>query len=227
MYRKNDENVANVLSKFNKLNTEDIDVADITMRAADKYAEFMDIILPGWNDDPNSKETPMRVARMFVQELMSGLYLDPPKITAFENVDYYTGIVFQGNIEVKSMCSHHHMPFFGLAHVAYIPNYDEDDPDSVKSMIIGLSKLNRIVDFLSRRPQVQENLTANIHQVINEVIGDNKGVAVQIEATHTCVSHRGIGQDSTMKTAKLSGLFWSNEIGTRQEFLRYIADLKK
>lgn len=186
---------------------------------AEKYATFMDVVFPGWKEDPNSKDTPRRVAKMFIRELSEGLYLPMPKITSFENVDKYDGIVFQGNIEVKSFCSHHHMPFMGKAHVAYIP--DEN------GKIIGLSKLNRIVRLFSRRPQVQENLTQQIHDYLNETLGKNKGIAVFIEAQHTCVSHRGVEQDSTMKTAKLSGYFFSDEIGTRQEFYRMVADTKR
>lgn len=182
------------------------------------YSNFMDIVLPGWDKDPNSKETPKRVAKMFVNELWSGLYGSEPKITAFDNVDQYDGIVFQGNIEVKSQCSHHHMPFIGNAYVAYIPAKD--------GKIIGLSKLNRIVDFCSRRPQVQENLTMQIHNYINEVIGNNLGIAVYIEAAHTCVSHRGIGQDSMMKTSKLSGVFLDNQNKARDEFYHFIKGVK-
>lgn len=186
--------------------------------AEDAYSKFMDVILPKWKKDPNAVDTPRRVAKMFLKELYIGLYGDAPKITVFDNVDKYTGIVFQGNIEVKSQCSHHHMPFFGKAYVAYIP--------SETGKIIGLSKLNRVVEYFSRRPQVQENLTMQIHDYLNEVLGDNLGVAVYIEAQHTCVSHRGIGQDSTMKTAKLSKSFM-DEPSAREEFYNYIRDLKK
>jgi GTP cyclohydrolase I len=182
-------------------------------KAALAYAMFMDEILPGWREDPNSRDTPKRVSKMFINELYSGLYSKELEITTFENTDQYSGIVFQGNIEVKSLCSHHNLPFFGKAFVAYIP--------SSIGRIIGLSKLNRIVDFFSRRPQVQENLTSQIHDYILEIIGDNKGVAVLIEAKHTCVSHRGIGQDSLMKTSKLSGVF-INDIDARTEFYKLI-----
>jgi GTP cyclohydrolase IA len=188
-------------------------------KATSAYSKFMDEVLPGWENDPNSQDTPKRVAKMFVSELWQGLYGPEPKITAFENVDKYDGIVFQGNIEVRSQCSHHHMPFFGVAHVAYIP--------SENGKIIGLSKLNRLVDFCSRKPQVQENLTVQIHDYIVKVIGENRGVAVLLEAQHTCVSHRGIGQDSMMKTAKLSGVFIENEDRSRDEFYHFIQNLKR
>lgn len=182
------------------------------------YGRFMDVVLPGWWKDPNSADTPKRVAKMFINELWVGLNNPEPKITVFENVDAYDGMVFQGNIEVKSQCSHHHMPFFGKAHVAYVPG--------PSNRIIGLSKLNRIVEYFSRRPQVQENLTMQIHNYLEKLFGDARGIAVVIEANHTCVSHRGIGQDSTMKTAKLSGVFIEKDNDARSEFYQFISNLK-
>lgn len=180
------------------------------------YARFMDHILPGWDNDPNSQDTPHRVAKMYINELYSGLYSPEPKITVFENIDAYDGIVFQGDIEVKSQCSHHHMPFFGKAYVAYIPGKS--------NKIIGLSKLNRIVEFFSRRPQVQENLTMQIHDFLNNILVDSPGVAVMIKAKHTCVSHRGIRQSSVMKTSKLSGVFLEKSNDVRDEFYKFVKD---
>jgi GTP cyclohydrolase IA len=185
-------------------------------QATAAYSKFMDVILPGWQDDPNSQETPHRVAKMYINELYSGLYSPEPKITVFENIDTYDGIVFQGDIEVKSQCSHHHMPFFGKAYVAYIPGKS--------NKIIGLSKLNRIVEFFSRRPQVQENLTMQIHDFLNNILVDSPGVAVMIKAKHTCVSHRGIRQSSVMKTSKLSGVFLEKSNDVRDEFYKFVKD---
>ena len=91
------------------------------------------------------------------------------KITAFDNVDSYDGMVFEGNIQVHSMCSHHHLPFFGVAHVAYLAKPE--------GKIIGLSKLNRTVEFYSRRPQVQENLTMQIHEHLDKVLEVHGGIA--------------------------------------------------
>lgn len=199
----------------------DIERKRLLVDAGEAYAKFMDVILPDWRQDPNTQETPKRVAKMFINELFAGLNNEPPKITAFENLGEYGGVVFQGDIEVKSLCSHHFMPFFGKAHVAYIPKK--------RGMIIGLSKLNRIVEFYARRPQVQETLTTQIHDAIHDLVGyDNcVGVAVMIEAQHTCVSHRGIRQDSMMKTAKLSGAFLSSEDTAKEEFYNFIRDLKR
>lgn len=184
--------------------------------AAAAYEGFMDAVIPNWRNDPNSKDTPIRVAKTYITELCSGIYGKKPKMTSFDNVNKYNGIVFQGGIEVKSMCSHHHLPFFGKAWVAYIPKSSGN--------IIGLSKLNRIVEFCSRRPQVQENLTVQINEEVSKLVGENDGVAVCIKAVHTCVCHRGVGHGSAMQTAKLTGLFFTNEIGTRAEFYNMIAN---
>jgi len=144
--------------------------AQIIERAAKAYEAYLDALGFDWKSDPNSTNTPFRVAKAFVQDLGAGCYQDPPKITAFPNHDGYDGMVFQGGIPVKSLCSHHHMPFIGVAHVAYIP--------SATGKVIGLSKLNRLVEFYSRRPQIQESLTMQIHDAINTTCDDNQGIAV-------------------------------------------------
>ena len=184
--------------------------------AATHYGEYMTALGIDWENDPNSSDTPMRVAKAFVNDLAQGCYTEPPKITAFDNLDKYDGIVFQGNIDVKSFCSHHHLPFIGYAHVAYIPSED--------GKVIGLSKLNRIVEYFARRPQVQENLTMQIHDYINEVCEGNKGVAVMVGANHMCACVRGVRHDSTMMTSKMSGAFL-NDPAARNEFYRFVDKL--
>lgn len=188
-------------------------------QAAEAYAAFMDVVIPGWRDDPQAKDTPTRVAKSFVNDLVHSLHHDQPAITDFENGEGYDGIVAQCNIPVKSLCAHHHLPISGFAHVAYIPR--------AKSRIIGLSKLNRIVDFWARRPQTQEHLTMQIVEGIQKYVPENAGVACVIHASHFCCSHRGIHHDSEMHTAKLTGLFFSNELGTRAEFYRMIDNALK
>ena len=185
--------------------------------AAEHYGRYMTALGFDWKNDPNSEDTPIRVARAFVNDLAEGVYSDPPKITAFDNIDGYDGIVFQGNIKLHSLCSHHHLPFIGNAHVAYLP--------SVDGKVIGLSKLNRIVEFYARRPQVQENLTMQIHEHIHKECTQNIGVAVMIEANHMCACVRGVKHDSIMKTAKLSGKFKDTD-RAREEFYNFIKDLK-
>ena len=186
--------------------------------ATKHYGRYMTALGFDWRNDPNSSDTPERVSKAFIEDLASGVYSEPPKITAFDNVDDYDGIVFQGNIKVHSLCSHHHLPFVGYAHVAYLPSPD--------GKVIGLSKLNRIVEFYTRRPQVQENLTMQIHSHIDEVCVENLGVAVMVEATHMCTCVRGVKHEGVMKTAKLSGNFFDWE-AARDEFYDFIRDLKK
>jgi GTP cyclohydrolase I len=186
--------------------------------AASHYGAYMTALGIDWENDPNSSDTPMRVAKAFVNDLAQGCYEDAPKITAFDNLDKYDGIVFQGNIDVKSFCSHHHLPFIGYAHVAYIPSED--------GKVIGLSKLNRIVEYFARRPQVQENLCSQIALYLDAVCEGNKGIAVVIEANHMCACVRGVRHDSTMMTSKLTGAF-KDDASTRTEFYKFIDILKK
>ncbi|MDD4110011.1 MAG: GTP cyclohydrolase I [Clostridia bacterium] len=196
------------------------ELKEIIKNAAYAYEEFLDALKFDWRSDPHSADTPLRVAKSLVNDLFKGCYEEMPKITAFENNQHYDGMVFEGGIPVKSMCSHHHLPFVGQAHVAYIPSPD--------GKVIGLSKLNRIVEFYSRRPQVQESLTMQIHDAIKSICTGNLGVAVMISATHTCACLRGIKHDGCeMKTSKLSGVFMDNTNLSRNEFYQFIADMGK
>ena len=181
------------------------------------YGKYMTALGFDWENDPNSSDTPRRVTKSFVNDLAEGVYSESPKITAFENIDGYDGMVFQGNIKLHSFCSHHHLPFVGVANVGYIPGID--------GKVIGLSKLNRIVEFYARRPQVQENLTMQIYKHIDRVCEKNEGVAVMLEANHMCACVRGVKHDSTMKTSKLSGVFMDNNNLARQEFYDFIKTL--
>ena len=158
----------------------------IINNAANAYEAYLDALGFDWRNDPNSDNTPMRVAKAFVNDMAAGCYDSPPKVTSFPS-DGYDGIVFQGGIPIKSLCSHHHLPFTGKAHVAYIPSLD--------GRVIGLSKLNRIVEYFARRPQIQEGLTMQIQNAIDEVCESNAGVAVLISATHTCACLRGVKHD--------------------------------
>ena len=185
--------------------------------AAEHYGRYKTAIGFDWENDTNSSDTPMRVAKAFVNDLAEGVYSKSPKITAFDNVNEYDGMVFQGDIKLHSLCSHHHLPFVGKAHVAYLP--------TPEGKVIGLSKLNRIVEFYARRPQVQENLTMQIHNHINDVCENNIGVAVMLEANHMCTCVRGVKHNSIMKTAKLSGKFKDTD-RAREEFYNFVRDLK-
>jgi GTP cyclohydrolase I len=193
----------------------DIEKEEMILNATAAYEQFMDALHIDWRNDPNSSDTPRRVAKSFVKDLIQGCYNSPPNITAFDNLDHYDGMVFQGNIDLKSICSHHHLSFIGKAHVAYLPG----------NKVVGLSKLNRIVEWFARRPQVQENLTMQIHDYINNICEGNSGVAILIEANHLCACVRGVKHDSTMMTSKLSGAF-KERPEVREEFYNFVKGLK-
>jgi GTP cyclohydrolase I len=162
------------------------------------------------NDD-SLKGTPERVARMYVKEIFSGL--DPankPKVALFENRYKYDQMLVEKDITFYSNCEHHFVPIYGKAHLAYISN----------GKVIGLSKLNRIVQYYAKRPQVQERFTMQVARELQRVLG-TEDVAVIIDAKHMCVSSRGV-QDSNAATVTsfYGGRFQKDS--TRQEFLRYI-----
>ena len=184
--------------------------------AAEAYANFLTAVGFDYTADRQTVDTPRRVAKAWLKDLIVGSITPEPNITVFPNDEGYTGLVCQTRIPVVSLCAHHNLSFTGVAHVAYIPGKETTD------MVIGLSKLNRIVDFYSRRPNIQESLTKQIHDHVDRLCVGNRGVAVVIESQHNCVKCRGIKQESIMKTSQMSGYFWTNEVGTRQEFFNLI-----
>lgn len=161
--------------------------------------------------DDSLKETPKRVAKMFVKEIFGGLHPDrKPKSSTFENKYKYGEMLVEKNITLYSTCEHHLLPIVGKAHVAYIS----------KGTVIGLSKMNRIVDYYAKRPQVQERLNIQIVKELQKVLGTDD-VACVIDAKHLCVNSRGIRDiDSSTVTAEYGGKF--KEEATRREFLDYI-----
>lgn len=162
--------------------------------------------------DDSIKKTPYRVAKMYVMETFSGLHPDnKPQITLFENKYKYNQMLVEKNIQVYSTCEHHLVPIIGKCHVAYISNGE----------VIGLSKINRIVKYFARRPQVQERLTQQILQELKTSL-KTEDVAVVIDATHMCVASRGVEDvNSSTVTAAISGQF--QDEATRAEFLKYIS----
>ena len=177
--------------------------------AAHFYGEFLEALGCDWKNDPNSDNTPMRVAKAYVNDLWAGRYEAPPSITGFPS-DGYDGIVQESNIPITSMCSHHHQTISGLVSIAYI--------STKKGKVVGLSKLNRIVEHFGRRGQIQEQLTVAIHNAVNKICEGNEGVAVAVNATHNCVSCRGVKHiGASMQTSKLSGAFKKSD-SARQEF---------
>ncbi len=161
--------------------------------------------------DDSLKGTPNRVAKMFVNEIFGGLNPDKkPSASTFDNKYKYGEMLVEKNITVYSTCEHHLLPIVGKAHVAYISN----------GTVVGLSKMNRIVDYFAKRPQVQERLTIQIVKELQKVLNTDD-VACVIDAKHLCVNSRGIRDtESSTVTAEFGGKF--KEAGTRREFLDYI-----
>ena len=161
--------------------------------------------------DDSLKGTPNRVAKMFVQEIFGGLNpANKPSSSTFENKYKYGEMLVEKNIVVYSTCEHHLLPIVGRAHVAYIS----------KGRVVGLSKMNRVVDFYAKRPQVQERLTMQIVQELQNVLG-TMDVACVIDAKHLCVNSRGIRDiESSTVTSEFGGKFKEDKV--KREFLDYI-----
>ena len=180
--------------------------------AAYHYGLFLEALGFDYKADPQTIDTPKRVAKAWVDDLVKGSINPPPDITVFPNEEHYDGIVIQTGIKVNSMCAHHNLPFYGYAAVAYLPGKN----------VIGLSKLNRIVDWFSRRPQMQESLTAQIHKYLSEKL-ECEHVAVSISGHHLCCGMRGVQHpDSIMTTNKFSGRFLESDNLVREEFMNAI-----
>jgi len=161
--------------------------------------------------DDSLKGTPNRVAKMFVKEIFGGLNpANKPKASVFDNKYKYGEMLVEKNITLYSTCEHHLLPIVGRAHVAYISN----------GTVVGLSKMNRIVDFYAKRPQVQERLNIQIVKELQEVLGTDD-VACVIDAKHLCVNSRGIRDiESSTVTSEFGGQFKNKD--TKREFLDYI-----
>lgn len=191
-------------------------------KASKQFGKFLSVLGYDWENDAHMKETPFRFTKAWVNELFSGNFKQAPRVTSFEEKDeslkYNDGVIIQRKIEIHSTCSHHLLEISGIAHIAYKTNNE--------GTVIGLSKLNRLADYIARRPQVQERLTRQIHDIISENIPGNKGVAVYLSCTHGCVSCRGIGHDSEMDTIYLSGDFKTSD-SLKQEFLFAIGNNNK
>ena len=174
------------------------------------FKEIMLILGLDLTDD-SLKGTPNRVAKMYVQEIFSGLNpANKPSIRLFENKYKYSEMLVEKDITLYSYCEHHFVPIIGKAHVAYISN----------GKVIGLSKINRLVEHFSKRPQVQERLTVQIAEALKEAL-QTEDVAIVIDAAHLCVSSRGVKDTaSTTITAHYSGKFTEDQ--TKNEFLAFI-----
>ena len=180
-----------------------------------KFKEIMEVLGLDLTDD-SLKDTPRRVAKMYVNETFSGLNpKNKPTVTLFDNKYKFNQMLVEKNITLFSYCEHHFVPIIGKAHVAYFSD----------GKVVGLSKINRMVQYYSKRPQVQERLTVQIANEMKEMLGTDD-VAVLIEADHLCVASRGV-QDasSSTVTSSYNGKFLDNNV--RDEFLRHVYEGKR
>lgn len=194
-----------------RANAFDISEDEKVKRIEEHFRKIMETLGLDLNDD-SLKGTPERVAKMYVKEIFRGL--DPankPKIALFKNRYRYNQMLVEKDITFFSNCEHHFVPIFGKAHVAYISN----------GKVIGLSKLNRIVQYYAKRPQVQERFTMQIARELQEVL-QTEDVAVLIDAKHLCVSSRGVQDNNAATVTSFYGGKFA-EATTREEFLRYVS----
>jgi len=185
---------------------------EMILQLTQKYAEIMDILRIDRND-PNSTQTPFRVAKMYVNELFEGRFSPPPSLTVFPNRKKVNELIISSGIKVMSVCSHHWQPISGRAYIGYIP----------RDKVIGLSKLTRITEWFGRRGQIQEELGEQIADFLTELL-DPKALGVVIKAKHYCMIARGVNSDedkSEMVTSVMRG-YLLEEMNLRQEFLKLI-----
>jgi GTP cyclohydrolase I len=189
----------------------------MTRAAAGKIEELLDILLVDRRNDPNTRETADRVARMLVCETMRGRFSEPPSMTDFDNRLSYQGMIVTGPIELRSTCAHHLMPIRGEAFIGILP--------SPGGKVLGLSKYDRIVDHFAGRLQTQEELTQQIGDYIWRETSP-LGVAVRISAVHMCRTHRGVrAHGGRMATSVYLGRF-GVDATAKEEFLRECASVE-
>jgi len=187
--------------------------------AAEKIGELFDILGIDHKNDHNTRDTPMRVAKMFVEEILRGRYSEPPCITEFENVRRYDQLIVTGPIELRSMCAHHLMPIYGSVFVGVLPAAD--------GAIIGLSKYDRIVHHFAARLQIQEEL---VQQIASFIVEHTKprGLAVRVSAVHMCKTHRGVcaSHQSRMVNTEFYGDL-ATDAAAKAEFLQECTTLER
>lgn len=166
-------------------------------------------------NDHNTQDTARRVAKMMVKETFAGRFIPAPKVTAFPNVTQYDQLYVTGPITIRSTCAHHFQNIVGRAYIGVFPGKN----------VIGLSKFNRIADWIASRPQIQEEMTVQIADAVEKET-EADGVAVLIQAEHHCMTHRGVKEhESDMTTSVMRGLF-RNDSALKQEFFSIVAKMK-
>lgn len=191
--------------------------AEMARLIEQKYNEIFDILRISKND-PNSRHTPNRLAKMLVNELFAGRYDEAPKLTVFPNRNNVNNLIISRGIEVMSVCSHHWQPISGICSIGYIPNKN----------VIGISKLTRIVNWFARRGQIQEEMGEQIADYIEHLIKP-KALGVVINAKHYCMIARGVSsseENSLMTTSVMRG-YLLDDLNLRNEFLKLIENTNK
>lgn len=195
------------------------DEAAMIAAAARKIGELLDILRIDHRNDHNTRDTPTRVAKMYVQEFLRGRFSAPPAMTEFENAERYDQLIVTGPISVRSICAHHLMPIYGNAYIGIMPAPD--------GKILGLSKYDRIVEHFSARLQIQEELVKQIGSFLVEAT-EPRGLAVRISAVHMCKTHRGVraSQAGRMVNAAFYGAMLEDQ-ALKNEFLQECLALER
>ena len=191
------------------------DVKLIECEVAEAFEDVLKALVINTTDDHNTKATAHRVAKMFVHEIFRGRYYPPPEVTSFPNAKEYDQIYVSGPMSINSTCAHHFQPITGNAYVGIFPG----------KKVIGLSKFNRMVDWIASRPQIQEEMTEQIADMIEKET-EAQGVAVVIKAEHFCMTARGVKEhESEMMTSVVRGMF-RDEPATKAEFFSLLNNMK-
>ena len=189
---------------------EDGDIEIIQKNTEKAMVQLLEALVIDVENDHNTIDTAKRVAKMYINEVFKGRYLPQPKITDFPNAKDLDQIYTIGPITVRSACSHHLVPIIGHAWIGVIPS----------DRVIGISKFNRLTDWIMSRPQIQEESTVQLADEIEKMIKP-KALAVVVKAKHMCMSWRGVKDNSSMTTSVMRGLF-KDDNGARNEFLSII-----
>mgnify|MGYP003303496725 FL=1 len=191
------------------------DLQDIENEVEEAFQGVLKALLINTDEDHNTKDTARRVAKMFVHEIFRGRYYPPPKVTAFPNAKQYDQIYMSGPITINSTCAHHFQPITGKAYVGIFPG----------KKVVGLSKFNRMVDWVASRPQIQEEMTEQIADMIEQET-EAKGVAVIVKAEHFCMTARGVKEhESDMLTSVVRGIF-RDDPAIKSEFFSLLNNMK-
>ena len=203
------DNISDIITEKN--------VAKIEKNVKKHFQKVLDALLIDTENDHNTQETAKRVAKMLVREVFAGRYEPKPRITSFPNANQYDQLYITGPIKVRSTCAHHFQPIVGNAWIGIFPGEN----------VIGLSKFNRLVDWVARRPQIQEEMTVQIADLIEQET-QAEGVAVVVKAEHMCLTHRGVKEhESDMTTSVMRGIFQDeNARHLKSEFLQLLKGMK-